>query len=357
MDNQTYLMSPEWQRYIGAPDIRYIRHEDRHGDNPAYIESIMQLPPELAARVLQGHGIDPAKVKRVMEFQTLSREYRDAPQAYNRRLLNDQAKTAQGAAESFINPNQAVRNANVVLPGDPYSPQRAAQDRAAETSRWQTFEDAEGNVWERDTTGRERPRQLMTGGKPVVKTKELTSSELEALRENAQQVAQVIKALGMMRGETVEGQAGDTEATGWKGFLPDFALQRIDKEGVPTRAVVGNVGSLRIKQRSGGAVPAAEMARLKPFVPAETDDPQTVRDKLALFANEYAKMLEEDVDAFKSGNRRVPVALQKFVTDRVGMARGVMSGRQKAAEALSGQMDPAAVLKAIQDELARRGGG
>lgn len=262
-------MPAEWQRYTAAPDIRYMRTEDQHADNPAYIEAIMALPPEMASRVLMGRGIDPAKVKHVLEFQTMSRDFQGAPQAYNRRLLVDQAKAAQAAAESFTNPNQAVRNANVVLPGNPYSPQRAAQDRATETSRWQTFEDAEGNIWERDSTGRAPARPLMTGGRQAVKTKELTSSELEALRENAQQVAQVVKALGMMRGETVEGQVGDTEATGWKGFLPDFALQRIDETGVPTRAVVGNVGSLRIKQRSGGAVPAAEMARLKPFVPAE----------------------------------------------------------------------------------------
>ncbi len=81
-----------------------------------------------------------------------------------------------------------------------------------------------------------------------------------------------------------------------------------------------------------------------------------MREKLGLFANEYAKMLEEDVGAFKAANRRVPVALDNYVKERVGMARGVMSGRLKANESLTGQADPAVVLQAIQAELARRSG-
>lgn len=113
---------------------------------------------------------------------------------------------------------------------------------------------------------------------------------------------------------------------------------------------------MKIKQRSGGAVPAGEIARLKPFVPAATDSPQVVREKLALFATEYAKMLEEDISAYKAANRRVPKALESFVGERVGMARGVVGGR-KAESALSGQPDPADILKAIEAELARRRGG
>lgn len=227
--------------------------------------------------------------------------------------------------------------------------------------KWKQIEDAEGNLFLVDETGRHQTRPvLLPGGeggpRQAVKYKDLGANELESVRENAQQLAQVIKALGMMRGETVEGQAGDPEATGWKGLLPNIILQRIDPEGNPTRAQVGNVGSLRIKQRSGGAVPAAEMARLKPFIPNETDTADTARQKLGLFATEYAKMLEEDVSAFKASNRRVPKALESYVGERVKAARGVVSGRPAGA-ALSGAPDPQELLQAIQAELARRRGG
>jgi hypothetical protein len=241
------------------------------------------------------------------------------------------------------------------------SRQAAADAAAASRPQWQVVEGPEGEQYQVDLRGGQKPRPVMlpTAGGPqqAVKRRDLGANELEALRENAQQLAQAMKALGMARGEQVEGQAGDTDATGLKGYVPDIILQRLDSGGVATRAQVGNIGSLRIKQRSGGAVPAAEMARLQPFIPAETDDPDVVREKLGLFINEYAKMLEEDVAAYKASNRRVPMALERFVGDRVSAGRGVMAGRLQAQGALGGAPDPAALLQAIEAELARRRGG
>lgn len=69
-------------------------------------------------------------------------------------------------------------------------------------------------------------------------------------------------------------------ATGWKGYLPDAILQRTDKEGNAFRALLSDVGSRTIHERTGAAMGAAEWARLKGFVPTETDSHEQIRNKI-----------------------------------------------------------------------------
>ena len=77
----------------------------------------------------------------------------------------------------------------------------------------------------------------------------------------------------------MEGKAGE-EATGWKGYLPDAALNRVYPKGTEARAAVADIGSLVMHERSGAAVTASESPRLKPFIPLITDDKATALKKL-----------------------------------------------------------------------------
>lgn len=192
---------------------------------------------------------------------------------------------------------------------------------------------------------------------PLLDTQALSASELDALRENAQQIFQATRALKLMRGETVDGETGDPTATGWEGYIPD--MMRLipgvipmmgGQEGVATRASVGNIGSLRIKQRSGGAVPAQEMGRLRPFVPAEGDPEEVVRTKLVGFVNEYARMLEEDLGHFQTSGRRVPKALETMVKESIKSSRGSL---------FPGRMEPSQddYRRRLMQEIQRRRGG
>ena len=74
-----------------------------------------------------------------------------------------------------------------------------------------------------------------------------------------------------------EGQA-NPKAFGAKTFLPEEILQRVDEKGVTARAFVQNIGSLKIHDRSGAAVTAAEFPRLKRFIPI-AGEPWTVSKK------------------------------------------------------------------------------
>lgn len=69
-------------------------------------------------------------------------------------------------------------------------------------------------------------------------------------------------------------------ATGWKGYLPDAILQRMDKGGNDFRAILADLGSRTIHERTGAAMGAKEWARLRGFVPTETDNPSQAITKL-----------------------------------------------------------------------------
>ena len=276
-----------------------------------WLGAVLELPPEVAVGILSTHRVNPQEIQQAMQlrstvgqFQTLSED------------------TALKRTEARARVDKIVAEASTA---------KALADSGGKP-QWDQIEDAEGRVWERDKTGRLPARPVFlptgTGGarEQVTKMKDIGAPELEALRENAQGAVNAARALRLLRGETVESVTGDTEATGLKGYVPDVVLQRMDTVGVPTRAAVGNIGSLRIKQRSGGAVPAAEMDRLKPFVPRETDSPDTARTKLQGFLNEYAKMMEEDIAYYKAANRRVPQALQRRAQEAIETARTVAAG-------------------------------
>ncbi len=67
--------------------------------------------------------------------------------------------------------------------------------------------------------------------------------------------------------------------------IPGVGLvqNRLDREGTQLRAIIADIGSMKIHERSGAAVTASEFPRLKPFIPSISDDAPTARSKLANF--------------------------------------------------------------------------
>lgn len=77
---------------------------------------------------------------------------------------------------------------------------------------------------------------------------------------------------------------------GFKTFLPDEILGRWDEGGVTARAFAQNIASLKIHDRSGAAVTAAEFPRLKRFVPIAGEKWSVTKKKLEGFKTEYETM-------------------------------------------------------------------
>lgn len=90
----------------------------------------------------------------------------------------------------------------------------------------------------------------------------------------AASIKKIDDAIALLGKEPKEG------STGFKGYLPDVALNRLYPEGTDARAAIANIGSLIIHERSGAAVTASETPRLLPFVPQITDNKETVIKKL-----------------------------------------------------------------------------
>jgi len=160
-----------------------------------------------------------------------------------------------------------------------------------------------------------------------------------AIIKNDQSLNQIDKAIGLLSG-ALEG--GDKDATGLKGYLPNQILNRAYPEGVKTRAVIADIGSLKLHDRSGAAVTASEFPRLAPFIPSEKDDPKTALVKL------------KQLRAVAAGEQE---ALQSTYSEDQGykpspVGRGAPAPSSPAAKSSGGDRD-SEDLAAINREISR----
>lgn len=127
-----------------------------------------------------------------------------------------------------------------------------------------------------------------TDGQPIrPKLKSLPAPIQKALLENDAALRKVDMALKAV--------SSYPAAFGAKNYLGDTIRQRSDPDGIKPRALVADIGSLKLHDRSGAAVTAAETPRLKPFIPDARDDAETVRQKLELFQQEY-QAIQSDIN-------------------------------------------------------------
>lgn len=111
----------------------------------------------------------------------------------------------------------------------------------------------------------------------------------EGMIENAAAIRKISDALAEL--QKVPDAVGMDKAA--FNLLPFGAIDRIHPAGVSARALIADIGSLKIHDRSGAAVTAAEYPRLKPFVPKMEDNAETVQKKLGLFMREYRAILRD----------------------------------------------------------------
>lgn len=175
------------------------------------------------------------------------------------------------------------------------------------------------------------PRAEAVGKTPSSRTgaeRNVPAPVLQAMATNEGNLRRAQTALDLLEGKDVkmagpDGKEitlkGDKSATGLKGYLPDALLQRTDKQGIDARAVMGDLGSMVIHDRSGAAVTAAEFPRLRPFIPLTSDDPETAKKKLRRFVAEYHAINAELKGMFSEdqGYRAQP---SRRATDQPGAA-------------------------------------
>jgi hypothetical protein len=149
-------------------------------------------------------------------------------------------------------------------------------------------------------------------------------------------------------------------ALGAANYFGDAIRQRTDPGGVSARALVADIGSAKLHDRSGAAVTAAESPRLMPFIPTVTDSPQAAIAKLENLRAEYFAAVDE-AEAFygpESGYR--PMTLRPASASAAPAAQTAKPKAQpmkpvpqdiavQAKAAISRGADRAAVIKRLRD--------
>jgi hypothetical protein len=120
--------------------------------------------------------------------------------------------------------------------------------------------------------------------------------------------------------EAITGVQKYPNALGLKNLMGDAVRQRTDPEGVAVRAMIADIGSMKIHDRSGAAVSAAEFPRLKPFVPSANDEPAAAVEKLKLFKREYELMQQGITTFYSEGYKQPPTSPAPAPTPRPATA-------------------------------------
>jgi len=162
----------------------------------------------------------------------------------------------------------------------------------------QIVQSDQGVVLVDQRTGKSTPVMAPDGTPLAPKLKDVPTAASSAIMSNAQNINKVQQAIDLLDGKNAGALKGDSNATGLKGYLPQPILNRMDPDGVDTRAMITDIGSLVLHDRSGAAVTASETPRLLPFIPLPTDDNATARKKLVRFKQIYEQEQQAYLDAY-----------------------------------------------------------
>lgn len=158
-----------------------------------------------------------------------------------------------------------------------------------------------------DAAGMNAPSPLARGSAAITKSVAENKTQIQVIDEALRDLAEHPDAVGLKRGvgELVPGM----------GNVGDAINQRTDPKGVLARAGIMDIGSLKIKDRSGAAVTISEFPRLAPFVPRVSDTPEAVRTKLTRLKHFIS--IETDLLAASVGRQQTPAAKPKRSADDI----------------------------------------
>lgn len=158
-------------------------------------------------------------------------------------------------------------------------------------------------MMERMRTADREAKVLMTGMIASAKAafapkpqKPLPAAQSKAWIENNTSLRQIDRAMAAVKAypKAFGIQRGLPNALG--AIVGGAINQRVDPKGIDARAIVSDLGSLKIHDRSGAAVTAAEFPRLVPFIPLVSDKADTIEKKLKNFKTTYEDIQQEILD-------------------------------------------------------------
>ena len=134
------------------------------------------------------------------------------------------------------------------------------------------------------------------------KPKAVPATVIKGLAANTQMLSTIDEALDALDPK----KDGDPGAVGFKGFLSDTILNRVDPKGTTARGLLARLAAQEFHDFSGAAVTPSEAARLKPFLPSVNDDVETVITKLATMRKQIHGLNEAQREAYAEGFQALP---------------------------------------------------
>ncbi len=215
-----------------------------------------------------------------------------------------------------------------------YGPGSGGQDGGVGT--WSVQQTDEGLIQVNNKTGETRPVMAPGGG---VARKPMDATTKAKVSANKAQSHAITQALGSL--------VNNRQAVGverGRGIM-DAIDQRVDPKGVDTRALIANVSSLVIHDRSGANVTVGEAPRLKPFIPSIRDEPEAIVTKL----RRLRELIEEEtrgMEEFNGGAAPSPAPANEF-----GPGGGEPNDFTRASALLQKQHD-AAIARGVDPRMA-----
>lgn len=173
----------------------------------------------------------------------------------------------------------------------------------------------------------------------------IPATQIDAHISNNSEISKIDNAIEQIR--------SNPEALGMKNYFGDTLTQRTDKNGVPVRAAVADVGGGVFHDLSGAAVSASEANRLKPYIPAVTDTAETALKKLEGLKREYLLINQQRQNYYTQENGYRNNLPAYTSPSQPNGAEAIPPGRQRAVS-----IDPKARFtpqekQAIQADMAK----
>ena len=132
--------------------------------------------------------------------------------------------------------------------------------------------------------------------------KAIPTTVANGIQENMTAMQKIDAAIGALDEQPKAIGGPGSWAAYFTGDTGAAVQARNDPEGVKARALVTDIGSLKMHDRSGAVVPEHELKRLRTFLPTVLDDATTAKEKLLNFRREYEMMLRGTMEYYSPEN-------------------------------------------------------
>ena len=238
----------------------------------------------VAGKAIQGYGIDRENaVQRKMLADKVMQD------AENNRILNAYRKAQTRRLDAPSPPREQIVGSDVVNPDTATA--RPIQGLTPKVDPPRNLDPNSPEVRERALADAKALADYQASLRPDAGDR-VSAATVNAISEGKGQLDAIERArAGVKRYPNAVGIKRGLSLLPGMGRVASVVNQIADPEGDEVRQDIANVGSLKIRDRSGAAVTVGEFPRLAPFIPNEYDTPKKIKNNLDALERELRIVL------------------------------------------------------------------